>query len=129
MDEFPYDVIHEGRRATIHLKEKRLLTYNPDLAAKKKYEINRMVEKAKSLTMSGAKKNEYGDSGKYVSFTDGDGKKACVSINQKAIDNDLTFATGFVTVNETFVFVSDFLETLLQQNPLFFLFRKHLYGL
>ena len=51
-----------------------------------------MVEKAKSLTMSGAKKNEYGDSGKYVSFTDGDGKKACVSINQKAIDNDLTFA-------------------------------------
>ena len=42
--------------------------------------------------MSGAKKNEYGDSGKYVSFTDGDGKKACVSINQKAIDNDLTFA-------------------------------------
>ena len=91
VDEFPYDVIHEGRRATIHLKEKRLLTYNPDLAAKKKYEINRMVEKAKSLTMSGAKKNEYGDSGKYVSFTDGDGK-ACVSINQKAIDNDLTFA-------------------------------------
>lgn len=92
VDEFPYDVIHEGRRATIHLKEKRLLTYNPDLAAKKKYEINRMVEKAKSLTMSGAKKNKYGDSGKYVSFTDGDGKKACVSINQKAIDNDLTFA-------------------------------------
>ena len=92
VDEFPYDVIHEGRRATIHLKEKRLLTYNPDLAAKKKYEINRMAEKAKSLTMSGAKKNEYGDSGKYVSFTDGDGKKACVSINQKAIDNDLTFA-------------------------------------
>ena len=92
VDEFPYDVIHEGRRATIHLKEKRLLTNNPDLAAKKKYEINRMVEKAKSLTMSGAKKNEYGDSGKYVSFTDGDGKKACVSINQKAIDNDLTFA-------------------------------------
>ena len=92
VDEFPYDVIHEGRRATIHLKEKRLLTYNPDLAAKKKYEINRMVEKAKSLTISGAKKNEYGDSGKYVSFTDGDGKKACVSINQKAIDNDLTFA-------------------------------------
>ena len=92
VDEFPYDVIHEGRRATIHLKEKRLLTYNPDLAEKKKYEINRMVEKAKSLTMSGAKKNEYGDSGKYVSFTDGDGKKACVSINQKAIDNDLTFA-------------------------------------
>lgn len=92
VDEFPYEVEHEGRMVTIHLKEKRLLTYNPDLAAKKKYEINRMVEKAKSLTMSGAKKNEYGDSGKYVSFTDKDGKKACVSINQKAIDRDLAFA-------------------------------------
>lgn len=92
VDEFPYEVEHEGRTVTVRLKEKRLLTYNPLLAAKKKYEINRMVEKAKSLTMSGAKKNEYGESGKYVSFTDKDGKKACVGINQKAINRDLAFA-------------------------------------
>lgn len=92
VDEFPYEVEQEGRMVTVHLREKRLLTYNPDLAAKKKYEICRMVEKAKSLTVSGAKKSEYGDSGKYVSFTDKDGKKACVSMNQKAIDNDLAFA-------------------------------------
>ena len=74
------------------LTEKRLLTYNPTLAAKKRYEINRMIEKAKSLTLSRAKKGDYGESGKYVSFTDGKGKKATVSINQEAIDKDLRFA-------------------------------------
>lgn len=51
-----------------------------------------MVEKAKSLTLSQAKKNDYGESGKYVNFTDGKGKKADVSINQAAIDKDLMFA-------------------------------------
>jgi len=74
------------------LTEKRLLTYNPTLAAKKKYEINRMVEKAKALTASQAKKNDYGESGKYVVFTDTKGNKATVSINQEAIDSDLLFA-------------------------------------
>ena len=51
-----------------------------------------MVERAKSLTLSQAKKNDYGETGKYVNFTDNDGKKAAVSINQAAIDKDLRFA-------------------------------------
>ena len=106
IDEFPYEVEQDGRRAVIHLKEKRLLTYNPDLAAKKKYEINRMVEKAKSLTMSGAKKSEYGDSGKYVSFTDENGKKASVTINRKAVDRDLAFA-GYNLIVTSEVHMSD----------------------
>ncbi|MDD3338537.1 MAG: IS1634 family transposase [Lachnospiraceae bacterium] len=91
---FPYDVEFEGKKKTIMLTEKRLLTYNPTLAAKKKYEINRMVEKAKLMTASQTKRNEYGETGKYVSFTDEKGKKACVAINQDAIDKDLKFA-GF----------------------------------
>lgn len=74
------------------MTEKRLLTYNPSLAAKKRHEINRLVEKAAALTLSEAKKSEYGEAGKYVSFTDGKGKKASVCINQEAIDKDLTFA-------------------------------------
>ncbi len=94
IDKFPYDVEFEGTKKTIMLTEKRLLTYNPTLAAKKKYEINRMVEKAKSLTASQAKRNEYGETGKYVNFTDKKGEKACVTINQDAIDKDLGFA-GF----------------------------------
>lgn len=92
IDKFPYTIEHNGKEVTVHLTEKRLLTYNPELAAKKRYEINRMVEKAKSLTLSQAKKNEYGEAGKYVKFTDGKGKKATVTINQDAIDNDLKFA-------------------------------------
>lgn len=94
IDQFPYVVKHNEKKQTILLTEKRLLTYNPTLAAKKRYEINRMVEKAKSLTISQAKRNDYGETGKYVSFIDQDGKKAAVSINQAAIEKDLKFA-GF----------------------------------
>lgn len=92
IDKFPYKAEHNGKTVTVNLTEKRLLTYNPALAAKKRYEINRMVEKAKSLTLSQAKKSEYGETGKYVTFTDGEGKKADVGINQAAIDKDLKFA-------------------------------------
>lgn len=92
MDEFPYKAGHDGKEYTLKLREKRLLTYNPSLASKKRYEINRMVEKAKSLTASQAKRTEYGEAGKYVSFTDKKGEKASVSINQDAVDKDLKFA-------------------------------------
>lgn len=92
IDKFPYTVEHGGKKVTVNLTEKRLLTYNPTLAAKKRYEINRMVEKAKSLTLSQAKKNDYGEAGKYVNFTDNKGNKVAVSINQAAIDKDLMFA-------------------------------------
>lgn len=92
IDEFPYKIEHNGKKYTVKLQEKRLLTYTPSLAAKKKYEINRMVEKAKRLTASQAKREEYGETGKYVNFTDETGKKASVTINQDAIDKDLMFA-------------------------------------
>ena len=92
IDKFPYTVEHEGKKITVQLTEKRLLTYNPDLAHKKCFEINRMVEKVRALTVSQAKKNDYGEVGKYVNFTDTKGKKATVSINQAAIDKDLLFA-------------------------------------
>ena len=92
IDTFPYTMEHKGKKVTINLTEKRLLTYNPTLAAKKRYEINRMVEKAKSLTASQAKRADYGETGKYMNFTDREGKKAKVTLNQKAIDKDLRFA-------------------------------------
>ena len=92
IDKFPFTVEQDGKMVTVKLTEKRLLTYNPTLAAKKRYEINRMVEKAKELTLSQAKKNDYGETGKYVTFTDLKGQKAIVGINQQAIDHDLLFA-------------------------------------
>jgi len=92
IDEFPYKVEHNEKKYIVKLREKRLLTYTPSLAAKKRYEINRMVEKAKALTASQAKREEYGESSKYVKFIGADGKKTSVIINQDAIENDLRFA-------------------------------------
>ena len=92
VDQFPYKVGYNGKETVVTLTEKRLVTYNPSLAAKKRYEINRLVEKAKSLTVSAAKRNEYGEAGKYVSFTGKEGEKAAAKINQKTIDNDLKLA-------------------------------------
>lgn len=112
IDDFPYKVEHEGRAYVVKLREKRLLTYNPSLAAKKKYEINRMVEKARSLTASQAKKTEYGEAGKYVNFTDKSGKKASVSINHDAIDKDLKFAGyNLLVTSETGMKDSDIYNT------------------
>lgn len=92
VDQFPYSIEHNGKKKTVKLTEKRLLTYNPTLAAKKRYEINKMVSRAKKLTFSQAKRSDFGEAGKYINFTDVDGKKAIVGINQSAIDKDLKFA-------------------------------------
>ena len=92
IDQFPYSVEHNGKKKTVMLTEKRLVTYNPSLAAKKRYEINRVVEKAKELTLSQAKRNDFGEAGKYVDFTGKDGKKATTSINYEAIEKDLELA-------------------------------------
>lgn len=92
VDDFPYKVEHEGKTVSITLREKRVLTYNPSLALKKRYEIHKQVEKAKSLCFSQAKKAEFGEAGKYVTFTDKAGAKASVSINEEAIEKDLLFA-------------------------------------
>lgn len=92
VDTFPYTFELEGKSVTVNITEKRLLTYNPKLATKKRYEINRLVEKAKALTMSKAKRSQFGESGKYVNFTNGSGESAVVGINEQAIEKDLKFA-------------------------------------
>lgn len=112
IDQFPYSIEYEGKKKTVMLTEKRVLTYNPTLAAKKRYEINRMVEKAKALTASQAKRNDYGETGKYVNFTDKEGKKANVSINHEAVEKDLKFA-GFnlLVTSETEMSDADIYQT------------------
>lgn len=94
VDDFSYSYTDtDGSRKTIKLTEKRIVTFNPKLAEKQKYEINKQVEKAKKLKASEAKKSEYGDSAKYVTFTPADKKgkktdgKIKVEINEKAIEN------------------------------------------
>ncbi len=99
IDEFPYTYTDEnGKKHAVRLKEKRVVTYNPKLAEKKKCEINKMVEKAKMLKACQAKKSEYGECSKYVTFSCADQKgndidgKVRVAINQDAIDKDLVLA-------------------------------------
>lgn len=99
IDEFPYTYTDEdGKRRTVRLKEKRVVTYNPKLAEKKRYEINRMVEKAKMLKASQAKRSEFGECSKYVTFACADPKgnaidgKVKVTINREAVSKDLGLA-------------------------------------
>jgi len=99
IDEFPYTVTDsKGKKVTVKLKEKRVASYNPQLAKKQRLEILKQIEKAKQLRASQAKRNEYGDSSKYVNFitTDKSGKKTDdtvkVEINEEKVQNDLELA-------------------------------------
>ena len=99
IDTFPYVYEPEdGKKTTVMLTEKRVVVYSPKLAKKKKLEIKRMVEKAKSLKASRAKKEEFGECSKYVTFTPTDKKgntthgKIAVSLNKAAIEEDLQLA-------------------------------------
>ena len=89
---YEYDDPENGKR-TVTLREKRVVTYNPKLAEKQLYEIDRQVEKARNLKAAQAKKSEFGDSAKYVSFFAAD-KKGCktdgkvrLEMNETAIEN------------------------------------------
>ena len=99
VDDFDYKVKESnGRQRTIKLREKRVVTYNPQLAKKQRFEINREIEKARSLKASQAKKSEYGDCAKYVIFTTADKKgnetdgKVKVSMNEELINKSLALA-------------------------------------
>ena len=93
IDDFPYEYTESsGRKRKVILREKRVATFNPKLAEKQIIEINRQVEKAKVLKASQAKKSEFGDSAKYVSFIPADkegnktGGKVKIEINEAAIE-------------------------------------------
>ena len=100
VDEFEYKFRDSvtGREKKFKITEKRIVTYNPKLAKKQTYEINKEVEKARLLKASQAKKSEYGDSAKYVIFTTADKKgnetdgKIKVSMNEELIRKSLELA-------------------------------------
>lgn len=98
IDKFPYDCIDEnGRKHTFELSEKRVVSYNPSLAVKQKAEISKLIEKARNLQLSKARKDEYGECAKYVRFSStSKGKitddKVKVTLNEEAIEKDLSLA-------------------------------------
>ena len=99
VDDFPYSFIRDDKKVSFKLKEKILLTYNPSLAKKKLYEIDRMIEKARSLVLSKAKKSEFGESSKFVDFVVANKKTGeikddaiCLSINEDKIKKEKELA-------------------------------------
>ena len=91
--EFDYRVTDEiGKRKKVSLEEKRIVTYNPKLARKHKREIDRMIEKARDLRLCQAKKSEYGESARFVTFTTVDangcegGESVVCALNHEAIE-------------------------------------------
>lgn len=100
VDKFPYKVSDgSNRQTTVNLTQKRVVTFSPLLAEKKSYEIKKMVEKARELNGYRAKRKEYGDAARYVSFkavsNDGeilDDTVVTATINQEKVDEDLRLA-------------------------------------
>ena len=88
-----YSYIDEnGNKITKETVEKRICSYNFSLAKKKKMEIEKLRLKAQNLRHSEAKKDEYGESSKYVKFVDEAGNKSKVILNVEAIERDLSLA-------------------------------------
>ena len=100
IDKFSYKVDDgTNRPTTINLTQKRVVTFNPKLAEKKRYEINKMIERARELNNSQAKRKEYGDAAKYVTFkaisNEGevlDDTVVKATINQDKVNEDLKLA-------------------------------------
>ena len=99
IDDFSYSVPDKnGNKRPVKLREKRVVTFNPELARKQIFEIKKQIEKAKTLKASQAKKSEYGDSAKYVTFSTANKKgektdgKIKVEMNEDLIRKSLQLA-------------------------------------
>ena len=98
-DMFNYEFFDKnGKKVKFKVKEKRILTFNPSLCDKQRYEMRKMLEKAKNLKACQAKKSEYGESSKYVTFLSSDkegnstGGKVIVELNEKKYERDYNLA-------------------------------------
>ena len=110
VDDFSYCYEDEdGSKIRFTVKEKRIATYSPTLRRKQKAEIDRMVEKAKAKTLSQAKRSEFGECGKFVSFVSKNGSEDVVPvINQKAIEEAYSYCGyNLLVTSETQMNASD----------------------
>lgn len=102
VDTFSYsfkeiDDTGKEKNISFKVKEKRIVSYNPSLAAKHKAEILKQVDKISGYTTySKITRDELGDATKYISITttDKDGKKIkpTIRLNQEKIEEDLKLA-------------------------------------
>ena len=100
VDEFEYKCKvspDDPMETKFSVKEKRIVTYNPALAAKQRREIGRMVERLEAkVRYKEIVREELGDSAKYVNLeartVEGEKVKIAVSLDQERIDEDMAFA-------------------------------------
>ena len=100
IDDFTYSCKlnpDDNKEVEFKVKEKRIVTYNYDLAKKKLDEINRMVERLKEkVTAKEVIREDYGDSTKYVNLkaqtVEGKKVKIAVSLNEEKIQEDKELA-------------------------------------
>lgn len=92
-DEFDY-VPTDGEVRTAlgaksaRVREKRVLTFNPDLAKKQTAELEKMAEKAYGMCLSRAKRAEFGDSAKYIVFKGVGDKAVSAYVDWKKVEED-----------------------------------------
>ena len=99
-DEFEYKCkinSDDAKETKFKVKEKRIVTYNPSLAQKKRHEINKEVEKLQNkLTFKEAIREELGDSSKYVKLKsttiEGEKVKIATEIDFDKVEEDLKYA-------------------------------------
>lgn len=91
IDKFKYEFENEeNKKIKFALTEKRVVTYNPSLAKKQRKEIEKEVEKAKTImSIKESEKNDYGDCIKYVTF---EKKDVNPKLNEEKIAEDLSLA-------------------------------------
>ena len=87
----------EETEFSFSVKEKRIVSFNPELAKKQKAEIQKMVDKAANYTTyKKMAREDLGDSVKYIKITskDKNGKKIqpVTELDQKKIEEDMKYA-------------------------------------
>ena len=99
-DEFEYKCKinpDDEKETKFKVKEKRIVTFNPSLAKKRRHEIQKEVEKLQNkLSFKEAIREELGDSSKYVKVKsttiDGEKVKIATEIDFEKVDEDLKYA-------------------------------------
>lgn len=87
----------EETETSFSVKEKRIVSYNPKLAAKQKAEILKMAEKAANYsTYKKMARQDLGDSAKYIKITNKDKKgknvKPVIEVDTAKVDEDIKYA-------------------------------------
>lgn len=82
----------DGEKIDFKIKEKRVVTFNPSLAKKKRLEIMKEVENLKAnFSFKGVERKEFGDAVKYVKLKETEAKLK-LELDENKINEDLQYA-------------------------------------